>query len=80
VKSSGKETASVVLLGLALVGSVVELFYRPLGIALPALVATMVGISISNKYRRLGLIATAAITLGFLIGASIAIWNSRALY
>lgn len=68
------------LIGISLVAAVVELFYRPFGIALPALIVTMVGISISDKYRRLGWYATLAITVCFLIGASFAVWDSRPLY
>jgi len=77
---TGKDRASLVLLVLALVGSVVMLFYRPFGLALPVLLATMVGVSISDKYRRLGLYTTALITVFFVIGASFAIWDSRPLY
>jgi hypothetical protein len=76
----GKDRAALVLIVLALIAGVVELFYRPFGIALPALVVAMVGISISDKYRRLGWYATLAITIGFLIGASFAVWDSRPLY
>ncbi len=76
----GRDLAALVLIVLALVAAVVELFYKPFGIALPALIVTMVGISISDRYRRLGFYATLAITLGFLIGASFAVWDSRPLY
>jgi hypothetical protein len=69
-----------VLIVIALVASVIELFFRPFGIALPALVVTMVGIAISDKHRRLGWYATLAITLCFLIGASFAVWDNRPLY
>jgi uncharacterized membrane-anchored protein len=77
---TGKDRAALVLIVIAFVASVFELFYRPFGIALPALVLTMVGIAISDKYRRLGLYATLAITLAFLIGASFAVWDSRPIY
>ena len=77
---TGRDRAALVLIVIALVGAVVELFYRPFGIALPALVVTMVGISISDRYRRLGWYATLAIALGFVIGASFAVWDSRPLY
>ena len=70
----------MVLIGLALIASVFELFYRPFGLALPALIVTMVGISVSDKYRRLGWYTTVAITVCFLIGASFAVWDSRPLY
>ena len=77
---SGRDRAALVLIVIALIAAVVELFYRPFGIALPALVVTMVGIAISDKYRRLGWYATLAITLCFLVGASFAVWDSRPLY
>lgn len=78
--SSGKDTASGVLLVLSLIGGVVMLFYRPFGVAPPAFLAALVGASISARYRRFGLAATMIVTLCFLIGASIAIWDSRPLY
>ena len=77
---TGKDRAALVLIVIAMIAAVLELFWRPFGIALPALIITMVGISISDKYRRLGWYATLAITLGFVIGASFAVWDSRPLY
>jgi hypothetical protein len=77
---TGKDRAALVLIVLAFVASIVEIFWRPFGIALPALVLTMIGIAISDKYRRLGWYATLAITIGFLIGASFAVWDSRPIY
>jgi hypothetical protein len=77
---TGRDRAALVLIIIAMIAAVLELFWRPFGIALPALIITMVGISISDKYRRLGWYATLAITLGFLIGASFAVWDSRPLY
>ena len=78
--SSGADMASLVLLLLGLVGAVLELFFHPFTVALPALIITMVGIRISDRYRTLGVITMAAITLGFVIGASFAVWDSRSLY
>ena len=77
---TGRDRASIVLLGLGFALAVVMLFFRPFGLALPALVITMVGAGISDRYRRVGLYAAFAITLCFLIGASFAIWDSRPLY
>ena len=78
--SSAADTAQLVLLVLGLVGAVLELFFQPFAVALPALIITMIGIRISDRYRTLGLITVAAITLGFVIGASFAVWDSRSLY
>jgi uncharacterized membrane-anchored protein len=77
---SGRDVLSLVLIVIVLVASVVELLFRPFLIALPALVITMVGVSVSNKYNRLGLFAAIAITVCFVIGAAIAVWYSRPLY
>lgn len=78
--SSGAEVLSLVLLILGLAGAVLELFFQPFAVALPALIVTMVGIRVSDRYRTLGVITVAAITLGFLIGASFAVWDSRSLF
>lgn len=77
---TGRDLLSLVLIMIALVGAAVELFFRPFLIALPALVITMVGVSVSNKHHRLGLIAAGAIMVCFVIGAAITVWYSRPLY
>lgn len=76
---SGVNTAALILLVIALIGAVVELFWRPFEIALPALLITLVGIRLSDRYRRLGVITMFAITICFVIGASFAVWDSRPL-
>ena len=78
--SSGRDTASLVLLVLAIAGGIVEIFYKPFGIAPLAFLAALIGSAISNRHRRLGLYTTGAITLCFLVGASYAVWNSNSLY
>jgi len=77
---TGRDRLSIVLLVVALVASVLELFFRPFGVALPALIVTMVAVTVSDRYRRLGLYTTAAITICFLIGSSFAVWDSRPLF
>jgi len=77
---TGRDRAALVLIALSFIAAVLSLFYMPFAIALPALIVTMVGISISDRYRRLGWYATLAITVCFLIGASFAVWDSRPLY
>ncbi len=79
-ESSGRALASMILLAIALVGAIVALFFRPFLIALPILILTMVGVTISDKHRRFGLIVMFAIILGFVIGAAFAVWDSRPLY
>ena len=77
--SSGADTLAIVLLALAFVAAILELFYKPFLVALPALVITMVGIRVSDRYRRIGMFAVFAIILGFMIGASFAVWDSRSI-
>jgi hypothetical protein len=80
MNGSGRDLAARVLLVFALVGSVVMLFYRPFGVAPAAFLAALIGAAISGNNRRFGLATTMIVTLCFVIGASIAIWSSRALY
>jgi hypothetical protein len=75
-----KDTAALVLIALAIVGGVVELFYRPFGVGPIAFFCALIGIAISEKHRRLGLWTTLSITVAFVIGASICVWNSNPLY
>ena len=75
--SSGADSLALVLIALAFAGSILELFFHPFIVALPALVIAMTAIRLSDRYRRIGMIAVFAITLGFLVGASIAVWYSR---
>ena len=78
MNGSGRDLAARILLVLALAASVVMLFNRPFGIAPPAFLAALIGASISGNNRRFGLAMTMIVTVCFVIGASIAIWNSRA--
>lgn len=74
------DNVAALLLALGSAGAVVELFFRPFGIAPFAFLAVLIGSAISNRYRRFGMAATAAVSICFLIGASIAIWHSSPLY
>jgi uncharacterized membrane protein YeaQ/YmgE (transglycosylase-associated protein family) len=76
----GRDTASQVLLVLALVGAVVMLFFLPFLFAPPAFLAALVGVSITDKNRRFGLMTTLFVTLCFIVGATVAIWGSRPLF
>jgi uncharacterized membrane protein YjjP (DUF1212 family) len=80
MNGSGRDTASRILLGIALAGAILTLFYDPFLIAPIAFIATLVGSAISVKNTRFGLMTTMFVTLCFLVGASIAIWESNPLY
>jgi hypothetical protein len=75
-----KDTAALILLLIAIVGGVIELFYKPFGIGPIAFLCALVGMAISEKRRRLGLWTTLAITVAFVVGASICVWYSNPLY
>jgi hypothetical protein len=75
-----KDTIALVLIAVAIAGGVIELFYRPFGVGPIAFLCALVGIAISEKHRRLGLWTTLAITVTFVIGASICVWYSNPLY
>jgi hypothetical protein len=80
MNGSGRDLAARILLVLALAGSVLMLFFRPFGVAPPAFLAALIGAGMSGNNRRFGLATTMVVTLCFVIGASIAIWNSRPLF
>jgi hypothetical protein len=68
------------LLGVGLVAAVIELFYRPFGVGPVGFLSVLIASGISARHRRLGAAAVGIVVLCFMIGASIAIWDSRALY
>ncbi len=74
------ETAAVILLTIGVAAGIVELFYRPFGVGPVGFLAVLIGSGISSRYRRFGLAATGFVIICFLIGASIAVWDSRSLY
>lgn len=78
--SNGKDMVGTVLLVLSLVGGVIMLFYKPFGFGPPSFLAALIGSSMTTRNRRFGLGATGIVTLCFLIGAAIAVWDSRSLY
>lgn len=75
-----KDRISAVLSVLGILGGVVELFYRPFGVAPIALLLVLTALVMSSKNRRLTSAALASVGIGFLVGASIAVWYSHALY
>ncbi len=75
-----KDTAAVILLGIAIVGGVIELFFRPFGVGPIAFLCALIGMAISEKHRRLGLWTTLGITVAFVVGASICVWYSNPLF
>jgi hypothetical protein len=77
---TGVDSASVVLLSLALVVGVVELIYKPFLFGPIAFAAMLVGATMSARYQRFGRVAMFVLVFFFMFGVSYAVWNSRALY
>lgn len=78
--SNPKDMVSGILSAIGIAGAVLELFYRPFGVGPVAFVLVMIGIVMSSKHRRLSSLALAAVGVCFMIGASIAVWDSNPLY
>jgi len=78
--SPAKDTIAVVLLAIAAILGIVSIFFLPFALGPIALFLAIVAITISVKHRALGLWVTGGVTLFWLIGASIAVWESNALY
>jgi hypothetical protein len=78
--SPTKDAIAVVLLAIAAILGIVAIFFLPFALGPIGLFLAIVAITISVKHRALGLCVTGGITLFWLIGASIAVWESNALY
>ncbi len=78
--SSGAATASITLIVLGLVAAAVDIFFRPFIFTPVAAILVLIGIGISDKYRRFGVGAAVVVSTCFIIGATVAVWSSRALY
>jgi hypothetical protein len=74
------DRAAVALYALALAAAVLELFYLPFLFGPIGLLLAAVGTVMSGSNRRFAAGVFFSVALGFLIGASIAVWYSRALY
>ena len=74
------EAFSGLATGVALVAGLVELFYKPFLFAPIGVLLLLAGTIASGRYRRLTATAAFVIAICFVIGAAIAVWDSRALY
>jgi hypothetical protein len=79
-RSARLDASATVLYVLALASTIVGLFYRPFLFGPVGTLFVLVGLVSSTKHQRLGRLAIGAVGLGWLIGASIAIWYSNPLY
>ena len=78
--SPAKDTIAILLLAIAAILGIVAIFYLPFALGPVALFLAIVAITISVRHRAVGLFITGGVTLCWLIGASIAVWESNALY
>jgi hypothetical protein len=79
-ESTARDTAALVLAGLSLVMGIVQVFYLPFAFGPLALISLVVAVMLSPKHGRLYTIASAVITVGFVVGASLASGSSNPLY
>lgn len=80
---SERGTADLVsgaLLTLGLLAGIVQVAFRPFLLGPAALLAVLIGVALSGRYRRLGLVAMFVIATLFVVGAAITVWYSRPLY
>jgi len=80
VGSGPMENIAAGLLALGVVAGIVSLFYLPFLFSPIGFLAVLIGSANSSRDRRIGLFATLIVSLCFLVGASIAIWQSNPLY
>jgi hypothetical protein len=78
--SSTKDVVSLVFLVIAAICAIVGLFKDPFIFGPIALLFSIIAISISVKRRAVGIFVTFGVTLCWLVGAAIAVWESNALY
>ena len=74
------DSASFALFGVALVAGLVQIGYLPFLFGPIGLLAVLIGSGMSARYRRFGMLTLFLITVCFVIGAAVAVWDSRALY
>jgi membrane-bound ClpP family serine protease len=77
---SGYDTTAMVLYILGFVFAVVGLFYLPFLLATIGVALVVTATIMSAENQRLGRYAVTFVGLFWVIGASIAIWNSNPLY
>ena len=80
VGSGPMENIASALLAIGVVAGVIGLFYLPFLFAPIGFLSVLIGSANSSRDRRIGLVATLTVSLCFLVGASIAIWQSNPLY
>ena len=65
---------------IALAAGVIEIFYRPLAFGALGLLALMIAIMMTPKYRTLNAVGLALLSIGFVVGAAIAVALENPLY
>jgi uncharacterized membrane protein YccC len=74
------DIASGVLLGIAALLALGSVGFEPFLLTPVALVAMCAGLIASGKYRRFAMTTALLLTICFVVGATIAVWYSRAIY
>ena len=79
-EGGARDTAAMVMVGLALVFGVIQWIYLPFLFGPAALVSLIVAVMLSPRPRSLYTVASLLITIGFVVGASFAAGTDRSLY
>jgi hypothetical protein len=77
---SSSELVAGALVVLALVGAVIAFFYRPFVFAPAGMLALLISILLTPRYRTLVGAAIVLLSVSFVVGGSIAAATDRALY
>jgi hypothetical protein len=77
---TSSELFAGVLVALSFVGAVIAFFYRPLVFAPAGMLALLISIMITPRYRTLVGASVVVLSVSFVVGASIAAATDRALY
>ena len=78
--ASARELIAGILALVAFVAGVIQLFYRPLAFAPVAVLALLIAVMMTSKYRTVYVVGVALLSVGFVVGAAIAVALERPLY
>jgi len=74
------DNASGVFLGIATLLALGSLGYEPFLLTPIAVVSMCAGLVASGKYRHFAMATALLVTVCFVVGATVAVWYSRAIY
>ena len=79
-RQSPSDSVAGFLATIALFAGLLSIFYRPVRIGPFALVVALIAVAIGGRHERLATAAVAAVTVGWVLGMSIAVLTDNPLY